>query len=86
MSRNIVTEAEDERIVQLVSSGVWRGDDGNVEVYLHPEEEAGTPQTGLRLTEVDALALVDALRQAAEFVAGTDPQAFIRLLICEPAE
>ena len=81
MSRNIVTEIKDERLVQLVSSGVWRGDDGSVEVYLHPVEEAGTPETVLRLTEDDALALVDALRQAAEFVAGNDPQAFIRLVI-----
>ena len=86
VSRSIVTEIEDARIVQLVSSGGSPGDDGIVEVYLHPEEEAGTPETGLRLTEDDALALMDALRQAAEFVAGTDPQAFVRLLICEPAE
>jgi hypothetical protein len=86
MSRNIVTETEDERVVQLVSSRVSRGDDGTVEVYLRPEEEAWTLEAGLRLTEDDALALVDALRQAAAFVAGTDPQAFIRLLIREPAE
>ena len=88
MSRNIVTEGEDEteddRIVQLVSSGVSRGNDGNAEVYLCPEEEAWTRETGLRLTEDDALALRDALGQAAEFVAGRDPQAFIRLVICEP--
>ena len=82
---NIVTEAKDERVVQLISSGVSRDDDGTVEVCLRPEEEAWTPETGLRLTEDDALALVDALRQAARSVAGTDPQAFIRLLICEPA-
>ena len=81
MSRNIVTEAEDERVVQLVSSSVSRGDDGTVEVNLRPEEEAWTPETGLRLTEDDALALVDALRQAAVFVAGSNPQAFIRLVI-----
>jgi len=49
-------------------------------------QEEGTPEAVLRLTEDDALALVDALRQAAVFVAGTDPQAFIRLLIREPAE
>lgn len=84
MSRNIVTEIEDARIVQLVSSGVSRGDDGSVEVYLRPEEDAWTREAGLRLTEDDALALVDALRQAAESVAGSDPQAFIRLLIGEP--
>ena len=81
MSRNIVTEIEDARIVQLVSSGVSRGDDGTVEVYLRPEEEAWTRETGLRLTEDDVLALVDALRHAAEFVAGSNPQAFIRLVI-----
>jgi hypothetical protein len=84
VSKNIATE--DERVVQLVSSSVSRGADGTVEVYLRPEKEAWTAETGLRLTEDDALALVDALRQAAVFVAGTDPQAFIRLLICEPAE
>ena len=86
MSKSIVTEIEDARIEQLVSSGVSRGVDGAVEVCLRPEEEAWTLEAGLRLTEDDALALVDALRQAAVFVAGTDPQAFIRLLICEPAE
>ena len=84
MSRKIVTETEGERIVQLVSSGVSQGNDGTVEIYLHPEEEAWTPETGLRLTEDDALALRDALGQAAESVAGSDPQEFIRLLICEP--
>jgi hypothetical protein len=84
VSRNIVTEAKDERVVQLVSSGVSRGDGGTVEVYLRPEEETWTPETGLRLTEDDVLALVDALRQAAVFVAGSNPKAFIRLLIGEP--
>jgi hypothetical protein len=67
--------------VELVSSGVSRGDDGSVEVYLRPEEEPRTPETGLRLTEDDVQALVGALRQAAEFVAGSNPQAFIRLVI-----
>jgi hypothetical protein len=81
VSRSIVAEIEDARILELVSSGVSRGDDGTVEVYLRPEEETWTPETGLRLTEDDALALVDALRQAAEFVAGSNPQAFIRLVI-----
>jgi len=55
------------------TTGPWR--------YLRPEEETWTPETGLRLTEDDMLALVDALRQAAEFVAGSNPQAFIRLVI-----
>jgi len=86
VSKNIATEAEDDTVVQLVSSSVSRGDDGTVEVYLRPEEEAWTPEAGLRLTEDDALALMGALQQAAVFVAGTDPQAFIRLLIGEPAE
>jgi hypothetical protein len=81
VSRNIVTEAEDERVVQLVSSSVSRGHDGTVEVYVRSEEEACTRETSLRLTEDDALALMDALRQAAVFVAGTDPQEFIRLVI-----
>jgi hypothetical protein len=40
VSRSIVTEIEDARIVQLVSSGVSRGVDGAVEVCLRPEEEA----------------------------------------------
>jgi hypothetical protein len=84
MSRNIAAETEDERIVQLASSGVSRSDDGTVDVYLHPEEEAWTREISLRLTEDDALALVDALRQAAQIVAGSDPQAFIRLLIGQP--
>ena len=79
MSRNGVTEIE-----ALVSSVISRGDDGTVEVSLHPEEDAWTREPGLRLTEDDALALVDALRQAAESVAGNDPQAFIRVLIGEP--
>ena len=84
MSRNIVTGNDDERVIQLVASGVSQGEDGNVAVYLHPEEEAWTREAGLCLTEDDALALRDALGQAAEFVAGRDPQAFIRLVICEP--
>ena len=84
MSRNIVTGNDDERVIQLVASGVSQGKDGNVEVYLHPEEEAWTREAGLCLTEDDALALRDALGQAAESVAGSDPQEFIRLLICEP--
>ena len=86
VSRNSVTETEDERVVQLVSSGVSRGDDGSVDVYLHPEEEAWTPETGLRLTEDDALAMADALQQAAKSVAGSDPQAYIRLVICRAAD
>jgi hypothetical protein len=81
VSRSIVAEIEDARVVQLVSSCVSRGDDGTVEVFLRPEEGAWTPGTGLHLTEDDALALVDALRQAAKFVAGSNPQAFIRLVI-----
>ena len=84
MARNIATETEDERIVQLVTSGVWQGDDDAVETYLHAEEEGWTLENGLRLTEDDALALADALLRAAELVAGSDPQAFIRLVICEP--
>jgi hypothetical protein len=82
VSKNIATEAEDDTVVQLASSSVSRGDDGTVEVYLRPEEEAWTLQAGLRLTEDDALALMDALRHATESVAGSNPQAFIRLLIC----
>ena len=84
MARNIVAETEDERIVQLASSGVRQSDDGTVEVHVRPEEEAWTRESGLRLTEDDALALVDALQQAAQTVAGSDPQAFIRLLIGQP--
>ena len=81
VSKNIATVAEDDTVVQLVSSSASRGDDGTVEVYLRPEEEACTRETSLRLTEDDALALMDALRRAAVFVAGTDPQEFIRLVI-----
>jgi hypothetical protein len=80
MLRNIAAETEDEGIVQLASSGVSRSDDGTVDVYLHPEEESRR-DAGVRLTEDDALALVDALRQAAKSVAKSDPQTFIRLFI-----
>ena len=83
MSRNIVTQTDDEKVVQLVSSGATRSDDGTVEVYLCPEEETWTPETGLRLIEDDALALVDVLRQAVELVAGHGRQRFIRLRIRE---
>ncbi len=81
---SIVSTAEDDRIVELVSSGVRDGDDGTMEVYLEAHEESYTGETGLRLTEDDALALADALRRAASFVAGRDPQAFIRVAIVEP--
>jgi hypothetical protein len=80
MFENAEIETGKERVVQLVSSAVSWGDDGSVEVSLHPEAEAWSPETGLRLTEDDALSLVDALRRAAETVTGREPQAFIRLL------
>lgn len=84
MSDVIATAAENERIVELVGSGVWHGDDGSVEVSIRPQEEPWTPETGLRLTEDDALALADALREAARLVAGSEPQEFIRVAILEP--
>lgn len=73
-------ETEDGRIVQLVSSGTSSGDDGSVVVWVRADEEPWTVTTGMRLTEDDALALAYALEQAAQLVAGSEPQQFIRLL------
>jgi hypothetical protein len=88
VSKNITTETRDEhdhdRIVELVSSGVWRHEDGLVEVCLNPKDDAWTWETGLRLTEDDALELMDAMRHAETLISGSRPQAFIRLRICEP--
>lgn len=83
VSGKIVTVSEDDQIVQLVSSGVTPTDDGTVEVHLCAEEEAWTPETGLRLTVDDALALEATLREAVELVEVPGPQRFIRLLIHE---
>lgn len=71
----------DERIIELVSSSFEQTDDGNVAVYLVAEEEGWTAESGLRLTEDDALELRETLGEAAEAVSGRDPQAFIRLWI-----
>jgi hypothetical protein len=84
MLRIDVPETADVEIVELVSSGVSVSDDGEVTVYLIRQPEASTGAPGLRLTEDDALALVDALRQAEELVSGRRPQAFIRLVIDQP--
>lgn len=51
-------ETDDDRIVQLVGSGVDRSDDGTVTVFLVPEEP-WSQEPGLVLTEDDALALRD---------------------------
>lgn len=72
-------ETADERIVQLVSSGASSQDDGDVVVWVRACEEPWAAKTGMRLTEDDAWELSDALRQAAQLVAGSEPQRFIRL-------
>ena len=72
-------ETEEERIEQLVSSSASPQDDGEVVVWVHACEEPWVVTTGMRLTEDDAWALADVLRQAASLVAGSEPQAFIRL-------
>ena len=72
-------EAEDERIVQLVSSGATAEDYGEVAVWVHACEEPWVVKTGMCLTEDDALELSDALLEAARLVAGSEPQGFIRL-------
>jgi hypothetical protein len=82
MPNSVAIIGDHERIVQLVGSGVWRSDDGVVQVTIHPEEPgAGTRETELLLTEDDAYALADALSEAAQLVARTEPQAFIRVAI-----
>jgi hypothetical protein len=74
---------EDERIVELVSSSVSSLDDGEVVVCARAYEEPWTVETGMRLTEDDALELREILGQAAQMVAGTEPQAFIRLVLLD---
>jgi hypothetical protein len=72
-------ETEDERIVQLVSSGATSRDYGEVAVWVHACEEPWVVKTGMRLTEDDALELSHELQEAARLVAGSEPQEFIRL-------
>jgi len=72
-------ETEQERIEQLVLSSASPQEDGEVVVWVHACEEPWVVTTGMRLTEDDAWALADVLRQAASLVAGSEPQAFIRL-------
>lgn len=80
--RTETQETEDERIVQLVSSGASSQEDGDV-LVLACSEEPRAANTGMRLTEDDAWALSDALRQAAQLVAGSEPQRFIRLQLLD---
>ena len=72
-------ESEDERIVQLVTSSAWPADGGEVDVWVNAWEEPWVATAGMRLTEYDAVELVDALREAVRLVAGSEPQGFIRL-------
>ena len=74
-------EPEDDRIVELVNSVIGEDVDGDMAIFLHPQEE-WTLKHGLRLTEDDALALITMLDLAVEQLAGTEPQAFVRLMIC----
>ncbi len=76
-------ETENGRIVQLVSSGASPQDDGDVVVWVRACEEPWAVKTGVRLTEDDAWELSDALRQAAQRVAGSEPQGFIRLQLLD---
>ena len=76
-------EDEDERVVQLVSSSVSPQDDGDVVVWVHAVEEPWAVKTGMRLTEDDVWELSDALREAAQLVAGSEPQTFIRLRLLD---
>jgi hypothetical protein len=78
-------EPEDDRVVELTNSVIGEDVDGDMAIFLHPEEE-WTPKLGLRLTEYDALALRDMLGLAADRLAGTKPQAFVRLMICGPED
>jgi hypothetical protein len=78
------TESEDEGINQLVGSSIGEDVDGDVGIFLSPDEETWTPERGLRLTAADALELRAMLGEAAEILAGSSPQRFIRLMICEP--
>ncbi len=75
-------EIEDERIVQLVTSGASEDDEGVV-VWVHAWEEPWALETGIRLTDDDAWALSEALRESAVMVGGRVPQAFIQLLFEE---
>ena len=74
---------EDERVIQLVSSSVSLQDDGDVAVWVHAHQEPWVAKTGMRLIEDDAWELSDALREAAQRVAGSEPQRFIRLRLLD---
>jgi len=76
-------ETEDERIVQLVSSGATSQDHGEVVVWVNACEEPWVVKTGMRLTKDDALELSEALREAAQLVAGSEPQGFIWLRLLD---
>jgi hypothetical protein len=76
-------EPEDDRVVELTNSVIGEDVDGDMAIYLEPEE-TWTRERGLRLTEDDALALRDLLGLAAERLSGSEPQAFVRLMICGP--
>ena len=76
-------ESEDDRIVQLVTSGATSQDDGEVVVWVCAWEEPWVVKTGMRLTGDDAMELSDALREAARLVAGSEPQEFIRLRLVD---
>lgn len=79
MSDTTATTADDDRIELLVSSAITYADDGQVDVFLGLEEEALAEQVSFRMTEDDAWAMADVLRQAAEHLSRRAPQAFVRV-------
>lgn len=60
-----------------------KANDGDVVVRVSACEEPWAVTTGMRITEGDAGELCVALRQAAHPVAGSEPQAIIRLLLLD---
>jgi hypothetical protein len=74
-------ESDEDEVIQIVTAAVEEEDDGSVSIWLASEEPAVPLETGLRMTENDALALRAALSQSVRLVSGAKPQRFIRLLM-----
>jgi hypothetical protein len=74
-------ESDEDEVIQIVTAAVEEEDDGSVSIWMASEEPAVSLETGLRMTENDALALRAALSQSVRLVSGAKPQRFIRLLM-----
>jgi hypothetical protein len=84
MCPNVEPEAKaaSDEMTQSGGPFAWDDDEKYVEVALDLGDDGSTFESGLRLTKVHALALIDVLQGAVEVVtAAPGPQQFIRLTI-----